>query len=390
MGAALVWLGQHGSYEARRVATAALTSCVAAASSVPLDELAASGALEMAVVNASMGNAGAKALPSAPAAKAEALEERQMLRVLSMQGLVQVAARGAHRQLMEAGVAALVCHTMADACAVSWGEGGECTEPLVGAAVELTEHLASSTETHAELLRHEAVRWLFHTAHRDMALHNPASAAAALAHLLEPFRRAVCCGQWECGPLTANEEVDVDYRGFGAWYPASLQRITYEDGKTDDEEDEQCGFGNPAIASSSCGDGNASLSTRVVRSADLVYHCDGSLDRGVHIAKIFRYSLFQSLPRCMESQPQPEPEPEDSPPLPPPGVGRLIAISKGRRQLSSLSQSECGLQSRWCSSTASMSIVASEAICRPWLPSLPVRALRNLGAERTCTSCLHI
>ena len=61
---------------------------------------------------------------------------------------------------------------MADACAVSWGEGGEYTEPLVGPFVRAGEHLSSSTETHTELLRLEAVRWLFHTAHRDMALHN--------------------------------------------------------------------------------------------------------------------------------------------------------------------------------------------------------------------------
>jgi hypothetical protein len=145
MGTALVWLGQHGSFEARKVATAALTSCVAAASGVPLDELADSGALEMAVVNASMGSEGALDLPSAPSAKAQALEEHQNLRLLSMQGLARVAARGAHRRLIEAGAAALVSRTLADACAVSWGEGGDCTEPLVGAAVQLAEHLASSS-----------------------------------------------------------------------------------------------------------------------------------------------------------------------------------------------------------------------------------------------------
>ena len=128
----------------RKVATAALTSCVAAASGVPLDELADSGALEMAVVNASMGSEGALDLPSAPSAKAQALEEHQNLRLLSMQGLARIAARGAHRRLIEAGAAALVSRTLADACAVSWGEGGDCTEPLVGAAVQLAEHLASS------------------------------------------------------------------------------------------------------------------------------------------------------------------------------------------------------------------------------------------------------
>ena len=369
MGTALVWLGQHGSYEARRVATAALASCVAAASTVPLDELATSGALEMAVVNASTGSAGVGQLPSAPSAKAQALEERQKLRVLSMQGLVKVAERGAHRQLLEAGAAQLVCRTVADACAVSWGEGGECTEPLVGAAVQLAEHLSSSAETHEELLRGEAVRWLFHTAHRDMALHNPASATAALAHLLEPFRRAICLGEWECPPLTVDEEVDIDYRGYGAWYPASLHRILYEDAKANNDA-EYRRYNEQATGRSSA-----------IRSVDLVYHCDGSRDRGVATSRIFRHSLFRSAPgHYNEPEPEPEPEPTLLPPTPP-GVGRLLLLAK--RQSQSLSPSELGLQSRWSSSTSAAAVAATEAACRPWLPSLPVRAIRALGAQRT-------
>ena len=379
MGTALVWLGQHGSYEARRLATAALTSCVAAASNVPLDELVASGALEMAVVNASMGSAGVEQLPSAPSSKAQALQEHQNLRVLSMQGLVQVAVRGAHRQLIDAGAAAMVCRTMADSCAVSWGEGGECTEPLVGAAVQLAEHLASSPETHEELLREEAVRWLFHTAHRGMALHNPGSATAALAHLLEPFRRASASGEWRCPPLVANEEVDVDYRGFGAWYPASLQRVVFEDGRVH-EGDHQ----NEPTGDFRHGGEHTRVHSSVVCSVDLVYHCDGSRDRGVLTSRIFRHALFRSLPCCKAPEPEPEPKLEPAPAPPTPGVGRLLALAK--TQARSLSQSERGLQSRWSSSTRTAAIEATQATCRPWLPSLPVRGLRTLGAQRTsCT-----
>ena len=96
MGTALVWLGQHGSYD-RRVARCA-NKLRRRTSAVPLGELAASGALEMAV-NASIGGTGVDQLPS-PRRQGGALEERQQLRVLSMQGLVKVAARGAPR-LME-------------------------------------------------------------------------------------------------------------------------------------------------------------------------------------------------------------------------------------------------------------------------------------------------
>ena len=154
-------------------------------------------------------------------------------------------------------------------------------------------------ETQAELLREEAVRWLFHTAQRDMALHNPAVATAALAHLLEPFRRAAAHGEWDCAPLTVHEGVDVDYRGFGAWYPASLQRIIFTDGLADEEDsdsDSDSGSDADRQDDDEGGDSDHPSSparSTVVRSVDLVYHCDGSRDRGVLTSRIFRHALFR-------------------------------------------------------------------------------------------------
>eukprot|EP01043_Picozoa_sp_COSAG02_P078087 COSAG02_NODE_17411_length_1006_cov_0.653804_2_plen_247_part_01 len=212
-----------------------------------------------------------------------------------------------------------------------------------------------------------------------MALHNPASATAALAHLLEPFRRASSHGEWKCGPLTANEEVDVDYRGFGAWYPASLQRIVYEDGVVHEDEHRH------EPTSGLTRDDTQSVHNSVVRSVDLVYHCDGSRDRGVLTSRIFRHALFRSFPCYMESGSESEPELKPSPAPTSPGVGRLLALAKERAQ--SLSQSERGLQSRWLSSARTAAIEATEATCRPWLPSLPIRGLRTLGAQ--CTSHIY-
>ena len=379
----LVWLGQRGSFDARKAATAALLSCVLTASGVPLEELAESGALEMAVVNASTGGAGGAALPSAPASKLAALADRENLRVLSMQLLARVAMRGAHRQLMEAGAGTLVCRTMADACAAGWGEGGDCSEPLVGAAVGLAECLSSSPETHAELLGEEAVRWLFHTARRDMEIHNPVAATAALAYLLEPFRRAAEHDEWEYLPLNTHEEVDVDYRGFGAWYPASLQKITYEADESVSEDDEN----------------EESMAHRRVGSVDLIYHCDGSRDRGVQPTRLFRHVLFCQPPSALpepESEPEPEPEPQplEPPQLLSPGVGRLLALalspprrtptatlSPQRQQQPRGSRAEQALQAKWSSGTATSATAATEKSLRRWLPSLPVKALRALGKQ---------
>ena len=64
-----------------------------------------------------------------------------------------------------------------------------------------------------------------------------------------------------------------------------------------------------------------------------------------------------------------------------PRCWKMLALAK--EQARSLSLSERGLQTRWSSTTSAAAIVATEATCRPWLPSLPVRALRMLGGG-TC------
>ena len=371
MATSLVWLGHRGSLEARKTATAALLGCAPASSGVPLAELARCGVLEMAVANASTGGAGA-ALEGAPFLEEEegSVEERENLRVLSLQLLSRVAARGAHAELMAAGAGGLACRAMADACAASWGEGGGCSEPLVGAAVRLAAHLGASPATHAELLRGDAARWLFHTAHRSVAMHEPAPAAAALAHLLQPFRRAASLGEWGSEPVREGELLDVNYKSMGGWYASRVEQVNLESVSGKD------------LTSV---DGELQWPTPGLRSVDVRYNCDGSTDTGVRPSQLFRYTLFRELPPHLRPEPEPEPEPE-------PGQLSLAmdGVRIGGPELSpdaeQLSPKPARLQQAIARCKLEQQLASEQDGTGPsrWLPSLPVPALRVLGSN-LCT-----
>ena len=194
-------------------------------------------------------------------------------------------------------------------------------------------------------------------------MHEPAAAAAALAHLLQPFRRAASLGEWGSEPVREGELLDVNYKNMGGWYASRVEQVNLESVSGKD------------LTSV---DGELQWPTPGLRSVDVRYDCDGSTDSGVRPSQLFRYTLFRELPSRLRPEPEPEPEPEP---------GQLSPATDGVRVGGpELSPKPARLQQAITRCKLEQQLASERDGTGPsrWVPSLPIPALRVLGSN-LCT-----